>query len=269
LQARDADDLGLIESVVRQAGEIARRFYGGEFKRWSKNKGEPVTEADLAVDAFLREHLTGARTDYGWLSEESGSVDGADAARIFVVDPIDGTAAFVKARPYFSISVAVTESTRPVAAVVYNPITEECFTASRGGGSRCNGAPIHVSNCTAIEGCRMLGPKDLFEHPAWSTAPNTPWPEMRIENRNSIAYRMSLVAAGTFDAAMSLSPKNDWDVAAADLIVGEAGGKVTTHQGNAFVFGRTPPIQRSLICASPALHALLLRRVKHIDLSRA
>jgi myo-inositol-1(or 4)-monophosphatase len=269
LQARDADDLGLIESVVRQAGEIARRFYGGEYKRWSKNKGEPVTEADLAVDAFLREHLTGARADYGWLSEESGSVDGADAARIFIVDPIDGTAAFLKTRPYFSISVAVTEAARPVAAVVYNPITEECFTAALDGGSRCNATAVHVSDCAAIEGCRILGPKDLFAHPAWSAPPNTPWPPMLIENRNSIAYRMSLVASGAFDAAMSLSPKNDWDVAAAYLIVREAGGQVTTHQGNPFVFGRTPPIQRSLVCAGPALHAQLLERVKHIDLSRA
>jgi myo-inositol-1(or 4)-monophosphatase len=266
LREHDADDLVLIEQAVREAGDIARHFYGGEYRRWSKNRGEPVTEADLAVDRFLRERLLAARPGYGWLSEEGGEKERPDAARSFMVDPIDGTTAFLKAKPHFSITVAVIESARPVAGVVYNPITEECFAAARALGSRLNGRGIHVSDSASIVGCRILGPKDMFAHPGWSTPPNTPWPDMQIEQRSSVAYRMALVAAGTFDAALVLSAKRDWDMAAGDLIVREAGGMVTTHDGAALAFGSAVPIQRSMVCAGPALHALLLERIRHIVL---
>jgi myo-inositol-1(or 4)-monophosphatase len=266
LPVRDADDLALIEHAVRQAGEIARKYYGGEYRHWSKNRGEPVTEADLAVDRFLHEHLLDARPEYGWLSEEGVAQERSDAARVFIVDPIDGTTAFLKAKPHFSISVAVVERARPVVGVVYNPITEECFTAAKGAGSLLNGAVIHVSACTSVDGCRMLGPKDMFAHPAWCVAPNTAWPDMQIETRSSIAYRMALVAAGAFDAALVLSAKHDWDMAAGELIVREAGGNVSAYDGADLRFGGPTLIQRSMICAGPALHALLLERLKNITL---
>ena len=216
--------------------------------------------------AVILQQILAARPDYGWLSEEGGEKERPDARRSFMVDPIDGTTAFLKAKPHFSISVAVIEEARPVAGVVYNPVTEECFAAARETGSRLNGNPIRVGSSDCIEGCRILGPKDMFAHPAWSTPPNTPWPDMRIEQRSSIAYRMALVAAGTFDAALVLSAKHDWDMAAGDLIVREAGGEVTTHTGTALHFGGPVPLQRSMVCAGPALHALLLERLKHITL---
>jgi myo-inositol-1(or 4)-monophosphatase len=195
-----ANDLELIEQAVRTAGEIAKRYFGGAYKRWSKNKGEPVTEADLEIDRYLRDTLLTARPTYGWISEEGESQDGAE--RLFMVDPIDGTTAFLKERPYFSISVAVLEQGEPVNGVVFNPITDECFTAQLGCGSRLNGQPLHVSACVLLEGCRILAAKEMFAHSYWSTPPNVPWPAMQIEQRNSVAYRMALVAAGAFDAAL-------------------------------------------------------------------
>jgi myo-inositol-1(or 4)-monophosphatase len=266
LPDHDADDSVLIEQVVRKAGEIARHYYGGEYRRWSKNRGEPVTEADLAIDRFLHEQLLAARPDYGWLSEEGVAQERCDAQRTFIVDPIDGTTAFLKEKPHFSISVAVVENARPVAGVVYNPITEECFTAAHEKGSRMNGGAIHVSDCGSAEGCRILGPKDMFAHPAWSVAPNMPWPDMQIETRNSIAYRMALVAAGAFDAALVLSAKHDWDMAAGELIVREAGGCVSAYDGAELLFGGPVPIQRSMVCAGPTLHAVLIERLKHVSL---
>jgi len=266
LPAPDADDVALIEDAVRGAGEIARHFYGGEYKHWSKNRGEPVTEADMAVDRHLRETLLKARPDYGWISEESEARKAQPHGRIFIVDPIDGTTAFLKQRPFFSISVAVVEDGRPVAGVVLNPVTEECFAAQRGCGSRLNASPIHVSDCAAVEGCRMLAAADLIAHPAWSRSPNQPWPAMHCEQRSSVAYRMALVAGGTFDAALILSPKHDWDMAAGDLIVREAGGRVTDHQGNELKFGSPSGLQRSMICAGPTLHALMLARVQNLKL---
>jgi myo-inositol-1(or 4)-monophosphatase len=270
LPAREADsaDLVLIERTVREAGAIARANFGGTFKRWDKGAGQPVTEIDLAIDKFLYDALPRARPAYGWLSEESrDNPQRLETARTFIVDPIDGTTAFMKARPHFTVCAAVVESGRPVSAVVYNPITEECFTAVLGGGAHLNGAPVHVSNRAAIAGCRMVGPKMMFEHPAWSRPPNTPWPPMQIEQRSSIEYRLALVAGAQFDATVALSAKHDWDLAAGDLIVHEAGGRATDHLGKLLHYNGAKPIQRSLVAAGPALHARLLEKLEHVTLA--
>jgi myo-inositol-1(or 4)-monophosphatase len=266
LRANDAQDLALIEEATRRAGEIARRYYGQEYRRWSKSRCEPVTEADLAIDRFLRDRLDAARPDYGWLSEETGrATEKAGAERQFIVDPIDGTTAFLKERPHFSISVAIADSGRAVAGVVYNPITEELFSAAEGGGSHLNGMPIGVTTCTGLQGCRVLGPKDVSAHPAWLQLPHDVWSTIHIETRSSIAYRMALVAAGQFDAAIVLSPKHDWDMAAGDVIVREAGGVVTAKDGHSLWFGGPSAMQRSMICAGPLLHMLFLKYLSNTE----
>jgi myo-inositol-1(or 4)-monophosphatase len=264
---QEADDLALITKAAQGAGEIAKRFFGGTFKKWSKDKGEPVTEADLEIDRFLRETLMRARPDYGWLSEES--VDNEERVyiqRTFVVDPIDGTIAFLKSKPHFTHAIAIVENERPIAAVVLNPITQECFQARAGHGATLNSEAAHASPRHALEGCRMLGPKALFEHPAWTTAPHIPWPPMHIEQRSSIAYRLALVGAGLFDAAISLSSKHDWDLAAGDLIVQEAGGRMTDHRGEILRYNRAVPIQRSMVAAGASLYPLLLGRTRRVAL---
>jgi myo-inositol-1(or 4)-monophosphatase len=257
------DDLVLIERAAREAGVIAKTYFGGDYRRWDKGKGQPVTEADLAIDAYLHETLAAARPGYGWLSEESDP-SRCEAERVFVVDPIDGTTAFLKGRPHFSISIAIVREGRPETAVVFNPITEECFTAAKASGARLNGQPIRVSNRSEIAGCRMLAPRMTFEHPIWSTPPNEPWPPMEIESRSSIAYRMALVASGQFDAMLALSPKHDWDLAGGDLIVREAGGIASDHQGRELRYNGDVPVQRSIVCAGPLLQAALLERLKHL-----
>ena len=243
------DDLTLLESRVRAAGKIALQYFGGSYKRWNKEGGSPVTEADLAIDAFLKTELGQARPDYGWLSEES--VDDPtrlDRARVFVVDPIDGTVAFMKGRPHFTICAAVVEQGRPIAAVVFNPAREECFTARSGLGARLNGAPIHVGDTAEIEGMRLLADRKLF----------TEWPPMEIESFSSIAYRIVLVAMARFDAMISLTFKRDWDLAAADLILTEAGGRLVGADGAALRYNRAQAIQGATIAAGPGLIAPLL-----------
>jgi myo-inositol-1(or 4)-monophosphatase len=271
LQAREfdsADDLALLEETVREAGHIARRFFGGEFKRWNKTEG-PVTEADLAVDTFLNDRLKTARPGYGWLSEETEDDASRLTARMtFIVDPIDGTLAFVRNKPEFTICAGIASEGRPIAGVVYNPITDECFRARAGGGAFCNGVPIRVSDMATVENCRMLADKPMFSHPAWNNPPNIPWPPMHIETRNSVAYRMVLVARGDFDAMMALSAKHDWDIAAADIILTEAGAKVTTHKGDAFRYNGATALQPSIVAANPRLHDAILARVSHINLPR-
>jgi myo-inositol-1(or 4)-monophosphatase len=266
LQAPEAD-LSLIVSAVRDAGTIARKFYRGSYRTWNKGKGQPVTDCDIAVDEFLMHRLRPARPEYGWLSEETE----CDAERLerecsFVVDPIDGTVAFLKGRPYFTICAATVCNGKAFAGAIYNPITGECFTAQKEGGAKLNGKPIHVSARSELEGSRMLGPKTTFDHPPANIAPSQPWPPMHIETRNSVAYRLALVACGAFDAAVALSAKHDWDLAAADLIVQEAGGCVTTHTGAALRYNGRIPVQPSVVAAGPFLHGQLIARVRDVAL---
>ncbi|PVM72954.1 3'(2'),5'-bisphosphate nucleotidase CysQ [Caulobacter radicis] len=256
-------DLDLILDAAREAGALALAARARGVKIWSKEGGSPVTDADLAVDALLKERLGAARPDYGWLSEETVDDPARLAtARQFVVDPIDGTVAFMKDKPWFAVSVAVVENGRPIAGVVHAPALDETYAAMLGGGATLNGAALTPSLSTTLDGAAMLGDARMFAHPAWPT----PWPEMRVEARNSIAYRICLVAAGAFDAAIALTPKSEWDLAAADLICGEAGALLTDHLGRKFAYNRPNPTVPSLVCANRALHPLILSRVGHIDL---
>lgn len=243
------EDLTLLESRVRAAGKIALTYFCGSYKKWSKEGGSPVTEADLAIDAFLKTELRQARPDYGWLSEES--VD--DPARLerprtFVVDPIDGTVAFMKGRPHFTICAGIVEQGHAIAGVVFNPARDECFTARAGGGARLNGEPIRVGTTRELAGLRLLGDRKLFQD----------WPPMQIESFSSIAYRVVLVAAARFDAMISLTAKRDWDLAAADIILAEAGGQLVGADGARLRYNRAQAMQGATIAAGPSLIAPLL-----------
>jgi myo-inositol-1(or 4)-monophosphatase len=259
-------DLELILSAARAAGELALKIRARGLELTTKSDGTPVTNADLEVDALLKSLLIGARPDYGWLSEET--IDDParlQRQRLFVVDPIDGTRAFLRDRPWWVVSIAVVEAGRPTAGVAHAPDTGETFQAVTGGGAFRNGAPIAPSGATRLEGCAMLGDAKLFAHPIWSP----PWPPMRIESRNSIAYRLCLVACGDFDAAIAMSSKREWDLAAADLIASEAGCLVTTRSGRPLAYNRANATASSLVCASPALHPLILQRTGPIELRRS
>ena len=257
-------DLDLICEAAVAVGETAIRLQSEGLRIWTKDNNTPVTNADIEVDSLLKAMLLQAKPEYGWLSEETADDPARlDRRRLFVVDPIDGTASFMNHKPYWSVSIAVVEDGQPIAAVVHAPELEETFSAQAGKGAFLNGAPIRASTtANAVEGMGMLGDAKMFAHPAW----RTPWPPMRIETRNSIAYRLCLVADGRFDAALALSAKSEWDLAAADLIRSEAGAVLTDHKGRSFSYNKPVPLMPSLICAAPAVHPLILERVEHIDL---
>jgi myo-inositol-1(or 4)-monophosphatase len=253
-------DTALLVASVRQAGVIARKFFGGTYRQWDKGRGNPVTEADLAIDKQLRQVLLAARPNYGWLSEETEDEPRRlDCGRVFVVDPIDGTHGFIKGRPHFTIVAAVVEAGRPVSAAIYNPVTEELFSATKFAGASRNGETIHVSPRTGLDGARLLGPRDTADFPQWrETLPRS----VTVENRASIAYRLALVADGSFDAMISLSAKYEWDVVAGDLIVSEAGGRVTAPDYAVLHYNKPKPLLQGVIAAGPALHKLLLDRLE-------
>tara|TARA_R110000868_G_scaffold50504_4_gene161348 strand:- start:970 stop:1788 length:819 start_codon:yes stop_codon:yes gene_type:complete len=258
-----AEDRALLNAAVREAGRIAMTYYQTELKTWLKGGDDIVTEADIAVNDQLQKSLAVARPAYGWLSEESkDDARRLTCHRVWVVDPIDGTRAFAKGRPHFTISVALVEAGRPVLAALFNPATDEFFESETGAGALLNGRPIAVGKRSVIEGARMAAFAPMFKHPAWPA----PWPEMDIIERNSVAYRIALVACDAADAALALNSKNDWDLAAADLILHEAGGRLTSHDGKLLIYNRESPRHRSLLAAGPDLYGPLFDRVGALTL---
>ena len=257
-------DLDLLRDAAREAGEMALKRREAGLKVRAKPGGSPVTDADEAVDAWLRETLTAARPDHGWLSEETpDSSERLSRRRIIIADPIDGTVAYMKRRPWWSVALAVVEDGEPVAAVIHVPALNETFEATAGGGARLTGQAVQASDVTRLDDAAVLADARLLEGPQWPE----PWPAMRFERRNSLAYRMALVGAGAFDAAIALTPKWDWDVAAGALIATEAEAKVSDHHGRPWRFNRPDPRQASLVCAAPALHPLIIRRCRPIPLA--
>lgn len=258
-------DIELIRAAALEAGALALAERAKGVSVRSKPGGSPVTSADYAVDAALKDMLLGARPDYGWLSEETE--DGPDRlgrSRIFIVDPIDGTVAFMKDLPWWCVPVAVIEDGRVVAAVVHAPMLGETYTATLGDGAYLNGEPIRAATTDTLDNAGVLASAQMFRDLHWPE----PWPPMRIENRNALAYRMSLVAAGAFDAAVAFTPRWDWDVAAGALIAAEAGGIVTDHHGEPWRFNRPDPRQPGMVCSTAALHPLIIARTRHIPQAR-
>jgi len=251
-----AEDLALITKVVREAGAIAKAaFEANNAKTWDKDDSSPVTDADIAVNDYLLETLRDARPGYGWLSEETKDDHSRHACpRSFVVDPIDGTRAFIERTPNFAVSVAVIEDGKSVAGVVFNPLKDELYAAYLGGGATLNGAAIKSVDKDTIEGITMIGYPRKFRRIGF--------PDINCRVVNSMAYRMVLVASGEADAALAFTPKSDWDVAAAALIATEAGAHVTNLRGDTPVFDGPTTSGLGVICAGKSLHALLLARVK-------
>ncbi len=256
-------DLSQLLSAVREAGALAMRYFGNAPRTEIKPDGTSVSEADYAVDALLKERLAGAGRQYGWLSEESeDDLIRLDQSRIWVVDPIDGTRAYLQNKPEWTISAALVENGHSLLAAVYNPATEEFFHAARGGGAFLNDKPIAVNDPVELEECRLAAASSSFRPERWER----PWPPLETIWVNSIAYRLALVAAGTCDGTVSLSQKSDWDIAAAHLLVHEAGGIVTTHDASPLVYNLKTPRHTSVMSAGPALHAALIERTSQATL---
>jgi myo-inositol-1(or 4)-monophosphatase len=255
-------DLDLIADAALEAGRLALELREKGLQIWYKEGVSPVTNGDLAVDALLKTRLLQARPDYGWLSEETADdLARLSARRVFMVDPIDGTSAYMKDSPWFVISIAIVEDGRPISAALYAPAPAELYTAEVGAGARRNGEPIHPSAAQTLTGCRMAGDRKLFDQSCWID----PWPQMSVERRNAIAYRMALVGAGDFDAAVSRGWKHDWDLAAGDLIAREAGAVVTGTGGRPLTFNTPSAKNLGMICAAPDLHPLILAKTAPID----
>jgi len=242
-------DLCLIRDAAREGGEIALRHFRNDPETWLKEGASPVSEADIAVDDFLRRTLLEARPDYGWLSEETAdNRERLQARRTFVVDPIDGTRAFIEGKMTWCVSIAVVENGVSLVGVLDCPAKQEIYEASQAGDALCNGKKISVS--VPGPAPRVAGPKPMISNaPGYiRTGPTMPYVP-------SLAYRIAMVASGELDATFVKPNSHDWDLAAADVILRRAGGLVLDAAGVAPAYARENPRHGALVAGSGKLLA--------------
>ena len=248
-------DLALLVDAARRAGDIAKQFFQNDPDVTDKPDGAgPVTEADLAVNTMLETTLQRARPDYGWLSEETEDTAARlSCLRQFVVDPIDGTRAFISGSNDWAHALAIVENGAVTAGAVFLPMHDLMFSATKGGGAFVNGRPITVSN-NAPEEATILAAKPNFDPKFWK---DRTVPKINRAFRSSLAYRLCLVAQGQFDGMITLRPSWEWDIAAGALIIHEAGGKVSDQYGAPLVFNNPHPQVPGVLAAGPQLYSHL------------
>jgi myo-inositol-1(or 4)-monophosphatase len=251
-------ELTILEKAIQAAGAEALRLANEGFETTQKADQSPVTSVDLAVNRMLHRDLLSAFPRDGWLSEESPD----DAARlkkdrVWVVDPIDGTKAFINRVPEFCISIALVEHGHPTVAAIYNPSTNELFSATRGGGLRLNCKPVdseHVSDREQPVIALSQWERQIGRFASLDS-------ETQHRPMLSIAWALALMACGRIDAVATFEPENEWDVAAGVLLITEAGGEITDGAGQALTFNRPTPRYRGIIATSPCCPPSLGRKL--------
>jgi myo-inositol-1(or 4)-monophosphatase len=240
-----------LAATVREAGALALRTFRSPIKRWIKGGSSPVCEADIAVNELLREKLAGVAAADGWLSEETEDDPRRQAAEaVWIVDPIDGTRSYLDGRDDWVVSVALAVAGRPVLAALFAPSTDELFLATVGGGATLNGAPIRADADSRLAGARIAGPKRFINLMTELDPQIVPLPRI-----GALALRLARVAHGGVDVSFAGGNSHDWDLAAADLLVHEAGGLLTGIDGGHLVYNRPDPVHSALIAAGRSRHA--------------
>jgi myo-inositol-1(or 4)-monophosphatase len=246
-----------LEAVMREAGDLARATARGPFKRWTKGDDDsPVSEGDIAVNDLLRARLGTLAPGAGWLSEETEDLPDGALPRAWIVDPIDGTRAYISGRADWTISVALVEHGRPILAALYAPVTDEMFLAVRGAGAALNGAAIAANSGETLERAKLAGPKRYLDKLASINPGILAQPRV-----HSLALRLARVAHGELDAAFASSGSHDWDLAAADLLVHEAGGAMTDLAGRPLRYDARHTAHGALVAAGSARHGALIELV--------
>ena len=250
-------DLALLVETIREAGALASTLFRQRLRGWNKSDGSPVSEADLTIDRLLKIRLTEARPQYGWLSEESpDDLTRLTQSHVWIVDPIDGTRAFLSGRTHWCIGVALVAAGRPVIAAVYRPLTEDLYTAVRAAGCHLNGMALTIAPGATLKGARVIGSKTALKPLLSLGIEPVTLPELPM------LLRACLVAAGDYEAMIATGNKNDWDLAAGDLIVNEAGGMMTDGAGALMIYNRREAWQSGLAGGGGAHHAKIIAAMR-------
>jgi myo-inositol-1(or 4)-monophosphatase len=233
-------ELKIAIDAAHEAGELILNFYKASYEIRDKGFHNPVTTADNASDAFLKETLRNKFPDYGWLSEETAdSSERLSKQRIWVVDPLDGTKEFIEGVAHFVVSIALVEDNDPVLGVLYNPVSKETFSAVKDSGAELNGQPIRCSEVEKTKNMIILNSRSETRRGLWNKYQSA-FKELRAIG--SVAYKIGLIAAGKADIFASLRPKNEWDICAGHCIVREAGGDLLTLKGETIKYNQKKTI---------------------------
>lgn len=249
-------DAELLCATVRQAGALGLQLLHKNIRNWPKQDGSVVTEADIAINEFLQPRLQSPRPHYGWLSEESPDDSRRlTCDRVWIVDPIDGTRSFVNKTDGWCVGVALVEKGRPILAALYRPMTDEFYFAAKGCGAWCNTTPIAPRDGDSLLGAELLGTgraaKLLAPDVIGKDVPHIP-----------LLLRLAYVASGQTDISLSFGNKNDWDLAAGDLLIQESGATVTTLNGSEMCYNKSETWQNGMVAAGPKRHKLVLKKLE-------
>ena len=248
-------DRSRLRSIVTQAGRIALGMWPGAghaVKTWDKSPGNPVCDADMAVDVFLKRELGALLPAAGWLSEETGDQPARlENDLVWLVDPVDGTRDFVRGRPGWAVSVALLSAGRPLLGFLDAPARDEVWEAEAGQGAFRNGARLRASQRTSLPGARV---------PAY-TLPKIDADLVAVPRANSIALRIAMVAADDADLCATLRWGYEWDIGGAALIAREAGAAVTDAFGHPQVYNKRDPRAFGVLVSAPAIHTAAVDRL--------
>jgi myo-inositol-1(or 4)-monophosphatase len=264
LSASVEQDLQLAIQAATEAGAVVMRTFRTEQRVTHKSPDQPLTDADLAADAMLKQMLLSNRPDYGWLSEETA--DKPDRLRqrfVWIVDPIDGTRSYIAGHPEFAISIGLAENHRALLGVVYNPATDEMYVAVRGQGARLvNGDALHVRRNHTM-------PALVASRSEISGGELEPFVQsFDIVPTGSTAYKLAKVAAGAAEAFVSRGPKSEWDVCAGALLVEEAGGRATDLKGHEIIYNQPRTEVYGILATNSVLHGELIDQIASLPVPK-
>lgn len=248
-------DRDRLEEIVRRAGNLAMASWPGAGhapEMWEKSPGNPVCAADIAVDEFLRGELGALLPAAGWLSEET--VDAPERLRgglIWLVDPIDGTRDYIHGRTGWAVSVALVSAGRPLFGMLHAPARGEFWQGEAGRGSFRNGQRLAASSRSRLAGARV---------PA-KVLPPVDADLVAVDQPNSIALRIAMVAADEADLVATLRWGFEWDIGAAALIAREAGAAVSDAFGAKLNYNKPDPRAFGVLVTAPAIHAAAVDRL--------
>ncbi len=242
------NNLALAKKAALEAGRVAMSYFQtSTYEIKDKSFNNPVTTADHKANKIIKDILFQDHLGYGWLSEETvDSEDRLSKDYVWVVDPIDGTKEFIEGVPQFSISIALVYLGNPIIGVIYNPSTDELFSASKGMGSFYNDKKVKCIEAN----------KELIALVSRSEMKRGLWDNYKkifkeLRPIGSVAYKIGLIGAGRADIFATLCPKNEWDICAGHCIINESGGVILDLYGKSIKYNqKNTLIQQGLIAGS-------------------
>lgn len=241
-------DLARIDAALDEAVVILEQFTPGAIDSTLKSGGDPLTQADLAVDMALKDILPAEGE--GWLSEETvDSTERLNKARVWIVDPIDGTREFIEGIPEWCVSIGLIEDGKPVAGGIHNPATGERITGSIDSGVVYIG-PNETLGATSLRMASVGASRSEIRRGEWAGHDDSAF---TIVPMGSVAYKLALVAAGRLDATWTLVPKNEWDLAGGAALLAASGGWGVLKDGSDPTWNDEDPLVPGFIATTAAL----------------